>query len=113
MKILDEEIPLLKNLTKSLLVYRWYWLVFIASIVLDIISTLSFMSEEGIEREANRIIRFLASYFGIFIGVSLGKFLQVITAMAFSALSFTYSRAILMVLIGLNILAGLHNFSIF
>lgn len=113
MKILDEEIPLLKNLKKSLSVYRWYWILFICTIVFDIISTFHFMAEEGIEREANLLIRFLASYLGIFLGVILGKFLQLITALAFSSLSFTYSRAILMVLISLNMLAGLHNFSIF
>jgi hypothetical protein len=109
MKILDEEIPLTENLKASIINYRFLWMFLIISAVLDFLSTIYFIHFEGIEKEANLVIRWLAYTIGLYPGVALGKSLQLLSALAFSALSLKYSRAILMVMIGLNFLAVIQN----
>lgn len=109
MKILDEEIPLIENLMKSFGRYKYLWLLLMVSIVLDSLSTVWFMYNEGIKFEANILIRYLAMTLGIIPGVILGKSLQVLTAVIFSALSLKHSRAVLILLLCLNLLATYHN----
>ena len=109
MKILDEDIPLLDNLKKSVQFYWLLWLILLVSIVLDTVTTVIFMQGDGISFEANLLIRWLALTFGIIPGVIFGKALQLVAALGFSALSLKYSRAILMLLTALNILAVYHN----
>lgn len=109
MLILDEEIDLVGNIKKSLVKYKYLWMILIISIVLDCLTTIKFMHNESISREANIIIHWLANTFGIIPGVIFGKFLQIIAALGFSSLSFKYSRAILLLLLLLNLLAVYHN----
>jgi hypothetical protein len=109
MKLLDEEIPLKENLLASILNYWILWLFLIISGALDFFSTLHFIHIEGVDKEANLVIRILVYSLGVNPGVALGKLLQLFSAMAFSALSLKYSRAILMVMIGLNVLAVIQN----
>ncbi len=109
MKILDEEIPLFENLKKACLHFWFFWLLLILTQIMDSVSTIMFMFEEGIKREANPVIRWLAENMGIIQGVLLGKSLQFIVALCFSALSYKLSRAVLLLLISLNLLATYHN----
>lgn len=109
MKILDEEIPLAENIKASFINYWYLWVLLLLSAILDFASTIYFIHFEGIEKEANLMIRWLAYSLGVYPGVALGKLLQLFSAMAFSALSLKYSRAILMVMIGLNVLAVIQN----
>jgi uncharacterized membrane protein len=111
MKILDQQVPLRDNLKTSFKRYAVLWLLLILSQLLDSYSTVLFMRLDGISHEANFIIRWLATNLGMVAGVVLGKSFQLVVAVVFSALSLKYSRAILILLIGLNGLAAIHNFS--
>jgi len=113
MKILEQEIPLQKNLINSFKTNRIFWLLLILSEILDFLSTVAFMNQDGIEFEANAVIQWLALHFGIKTGVFFGKSLQFFAASCFSALSLKYSRAVLILFIALNLLATLHNFTYF
>jgi hypothetical protein len=109
MNILDEEIPLIDNIKRSLRHYWFFWVLLLISVGLDYFSTLYFMHFFGVEKEANLIVRWLAQTLGVYHGVAIGKSLQLVSAVGFSSLSFKYSRAILMMLIFLNLLAVIHN----
>lgn len=109
MQILDSEVPLIENIKQSLACYWVLWVVLLLTTVLDSLTTIRFMYLEGIEFEANLVVRWLAEGLGIVQGVMVGKALQLIAAIGFSALSFAYSRAILILLISLNLLAVYHN----
>jgi len=109
MKVLDEEIDLIENLKSSFIKYQLLWLFLLITIVLDSLTTINFMQNQSINHEANLIIRWLATIFGIIPGVIFGKLLQLISALVFSALSLKYSRAILMLLLSLNLLAVYNN----
>ena len=111
MKILDEDIALLDNLKKSFQLYWLLWVILLVTIALDSVTTVMFMQVDGIGFEANLLIRWLALTFGIIPGVVFGKALQFVAALGFSALSLKYSRAILMLLLFLNMLAAYHNLS--
>ncbi len=111
MKILDTEIPLKNNLINSIKTHQFLWWLLIVSEILDSYSTIAFMNKDGIALEANLLIQWLALNFGIVKGVIAGKTLQFFTALCFSALSFKYSRGILILFISLNLLATIHNFS--
>lgn len=109
MLILEEEIDLFGNVKKSLIKYKYLWVILFISIVLDCLTTIKFMHNDSISSEANIFIRWLSNTFGIISGVILGKFLQIIAALGFSSLSFKHSRAILLLLLSLNFLAAYHN----
>lgn len=111
MKILDTEINLLENLKLSIKKYKLFWLLFLISAVFDALSTYYFIAIDGIEHEANDLIRNLVYYLGIAPGVIVGKLLQLIAALVFSSLSFKLSRAILLLFSALNFLATFHNLS--
>jgi len=109
MIILDEEVLLKKNLIQSYKLYKMFWLILLITIILDSLTTMLFMQKDGIHFEANFLIRWLALHMGIAPGVIVGKFLQLVAAIGFSALSLKYSRAILLLLALLNLLAIYHN----
>ena len=111
MKILDTEVQLVDNLKKSLLHYKIFWLLFLISVILDVLSTYYFMKVDGIEHEANKLIRSLAYTLGVFPGVVVGKSLQIVAALIFCSLSFKLSRTVLLLFIALNLLASFHNLS--
>ena len=67
------------------------------------------MSRYGIRIEMNLVVRWLATTVGIIPGVFIGKSLQLVAATAFSALSFRYSRAILLLIVLLNLFAIMAN----
>ena len=109
MQILDQEISLKKNLVASLRRHWLLWSVLLLTAMLDFASTLGFMSQYGIRVEANVVVRWLAMNLGMIPGVLVGKSLQVLAAAALAALSPKYSRAILLLLVGINVLALLAN----
>lgn len=109
MKILGSPVSLVENVKHSFKLYSIFWLILLVTIVLDSLTTIRFMTNDGIIHEANLIIRWLAFVLGIIPGVMIGKFLQFIAAIGFTALSLKHSRAILILLISLNLLAAYHN----
>jgi hypothetical protein len=109
MQILGEPIPLRDNLLKSLKTRPLLWTILLVTAFFDFASTVFFMSESGIRVERNMLIRWLAETIGIIPGVSLGKSLQLLAAAGFCALSFKYSRAVLLLLVLVNLLAIMAN----
>ena len=109
MHILDQEISLKKNLMTSLRRHWLLWSVLLVTALFDFASTLGFMTQYGIRVEKNLVVRWLAFNLGIIPGVIIGKSLQVLAAAALTALAPKYSRAILLLIIGINLLALLAN----
>ena len=109
MQILGEEVSLKANLLKSFRTHWFLWSALLVTACFDFISTLFFMSRSGIGVEKNMVVRWLAMTLGIVPGVLIGKSLQLFAAAAFSALSFKYSRAILLLIVLVNLLAIMAN----
>lgn len=112
MQILGEEVPLKQNLLNSLRKHWVLWPLLLVTVVFDFLSTLLFMSQYGIHVEKNLVVRWLALTLGVIPGVAVGKSLQIVAAAGFSALSFKYSRAILLLIVGINLLATLFNLTL-
>jgi formate/nitrite transporter FocA (FNT family) len=108
-RILDEEIHIEANLKASFRLYWYLWLALFLTAFLDFGTTLLFMYEDGIQQEGNYIVRLLAYTFGIVPGVLLGKSLQIVAAVGFSALSLRMSRPILLLILLINFLAVIIN----
>lgn len=109
MRILDNEIPLKENLKASFHQYWYLWLILLATALFDFTTTLSFMQQDGIEFEKNLVVRWLANTLGIVPGVLIGKSLQLLAAMIFSALSLKLARATLLLILLLNVMAIIVN----
>jgi len=107
--ILGEEIPCLKNMKSSFRCHWLLWAVFLLTVCFDYFSTLYFMLVDGVETEANGVVRWLAYKFGLIVGVFLGKSLQVLAALVFVSLTQKLARAVLLLLVLLNSLAVLNN----
>ena len=87
MLILGDEISLKTNLLASL---RGHWLLrmsFLLTMLLDYLSTLYFMVFDGVDTEANGVVRWLVYEFGMITAVFLGKSLQLVAALGFVALT--------------------------
>lgn len=109
MRILDEDIHIRANIKASFRLYWYLWLALFLTALLDFGTTLLFMYENGIQQEGNYIVRLLAYTFGIIPGVLLGKSLQIIAAIGFSALSLRMSRPVLLIILLINFLAVIIN----
>jgi hypothetical protein len=112
MLILGEDVPLKANLLNSLRKHWFLWSVLVVTAFFDFVTTFMFMTRYGIAVERNMVVRWLAFTLGIVPGVLIGKSLQIFAAAAFSALSFKYSRAILLLIVGVNLLAILFNLTL-
>lgn len=111
MLILGEHIPLKENLKTSFRRYWYLWLILLLTALFDFVTTVLFMLNEGVDKEANIVVRWLASTIGVFPGVFVGKSLQIIAAIGFSALSLSLARATLLLLLLLNLVAVVINLS--
>jgi len=105
MKILDHDVPLLENLRYSLRTHWFLWALLIFTVILDFATTLNFMWRDGIELEKNPVIRGLATLLGIVPGVVVGKLLQIFAAVVLTSLSKKLNRAVLLLIVLLNIWA--------
>jgi hypothetical protein len=109
LKILDNDIALTDNLKSSFKRYRYGWLILLFTMLLDFVTTVYFMQNKGIHLEQNLAVRWLAYTLGIVPGVMTGKLLQLCSVLGLTALSFKLSRAILLLVILLNLLAVFIN----
>jgi len=107
--VLDEEVSFAENLKSSFRRHWLLWALFFLTVFFDYFSTLYFMFVDGIETEANGVVRWLAYKFGVIVGVFLGKSLQVVAAIVFVSLTQKLARAVLLLLVLLNSLAVLNN----
>jgi len=109
MLVLGEHVPIKENLKKSFHLYWFLWLLLILTASIDFITTISFMWKYGIHIEGNLVVRWLAHTFGILPGVFIGKSLQIVAAIGFSALSFSLARTTLLLILLLNLVAAIKN----
>lgn len=109
MIILGEQTDLKRNLISSLRRNWLLWALLLLTVFFDYLSTVYFMSVDGIDTEANGIVRWLAYQLGIIVGVLLGKSLQVLAAVIFVSITQKLARAVLLLLVLLNSLAVLDN----
>ena len=105
MLILGQQVPLKANLLRALRAHRLLWAILLVTMAFDFATTLYFMSLRGIEAEQNLVVRWLALNLGMGTGVLIGKCLQLIAAIGFSALSLNLSRAVLLLIVLLNFFA--------
>lgn len=87
MKVLDEEIPLRENLDYSLRRYTAWWVLLLATMVLDVVSTVGFVSALGLDKEANALAHLLMSRMGLLPGLLVAKALQLFAVTAIVSLS--------------------------
>jgi hypothetical protein len=109
MQILGDQIPLKRNIRTSLRLHRVLWLVLVLTSFLDFVTTVLFMWHDGIQSEGNVVVRWLASTIGVIPGVFMGKSFQIIAAVGFSSLSLSLSRAVLLLMLLLNVVAVVGN----
>ncbi len=105
MTILDQDIPLRANIFFTLQRHRTLWLFFCLTAAVDLTTTINFMINDGINTEANALVRDLAQEMGMFYGVLLGKSMQIFSGIAFCALSRNLSKGIVLALCLANCLA--------
>ena len=109
MLILESEIPLKENIKQSFRRYWYLWIILLATAFFDFITTILFMRQDGIHTEGNPVIRYLAYTIGMIPGVFIGKLLQIISAIGFSALAPSLARATLLLILLLNVVAIIGN----
>ena len=105
MTILDQQVDIQTNAFFALQRHRTLWFLLLLTATIDYVTTLNFMINGSISLEANLVVRYLAYEFGIFVGVAIGKSLQVFAAIAFCSLSKELSRAVLLLIVLLNVVA--------
>ncbi|MBA1145689.1 hypothetical protein H0Z60_01330 [Ectothiorhodospiraceae bacterium WFHF3C12] len=109
MKILDEEIPLRENLDYSLRRYTAWWLLLLATMILDVVSTVGFVSALGLHKEANALARWLMEALGLLPGLTAAKVLQVFAVTAIVSLNRRVGNLFLMAIVLLNAWAVVIN----
>ncbi len=109
MEILGHQVALKENILFSITTYQIRWVFLLLSMLFDYLSTLYFVFESDPSFEANYIIRFLIEQFDVEVGVFIGKFLQLISVMTFTALDRNLGAIFLLIVILLNIWATCLN----
>lgn len=112
MLILDRETEFRKNISNLFGKYRFYFYALIITAFADLFSTIGFMLLTGPEKETNLFVRHLSIQLGIFLGPFIGKTCQIIAVCLFSGIVPRLSKAICILVIALNIIAIIMNFSL-
>lgn len=112
-RVLGEPIQLRANAARAWQVHRPFIWLLLATVVLDALSTVAFMSTLGVGQEQNPFIRHLAQGVGIVGGTSLGKLGQVLAVAVFVALTPRLARLVFTVVILLNLFAFVVNMRVF
>lgn len=109
MKILDDEVPLRENLDYSLRRYTVWWVLLVATILLDVLSTVGFVSALGLHKEANALARWLMGSMGLLPGLLVAKLLQIFAVTAIVSLNHRVGNIFLMAVTLLNAWAVVVN----
>lgn len=109
MQILGSEIDLKENLQFSLKRYLIWWIILFITIVFDYLTTLYFVSKVGIQAEANQVVAWLLNHVGLYLGVFIGKFLQLVAVVIFVSLNKKLGNLFLLITILLNCWAVVMN----
>lgn len=111
--LLGQSLDLRANAAQAWRLHRPFIWLLLATVVLDALSTMAFMSTLGVGHEQNPFIRQLAQGLGIVAGTSLGKLAQVFAVAGFVALAPRLARLVLTVVILLNLFAFVVNLRVF
>lgn len=109
MKILGSEINIKENLLFSINKYPMWWLILLVTIIFDYLTTLYFVSKLGSDAEANKVIGWLISIFGLYFGVFIGKLMQLLSVTLFVCLSQRLGNLFLLMVILVNCWAVVIN----
>jgi hypothetical protein len=109
MKVLGEEIAVKENLVFSFNRYLIWWLILLVTMVFDYVTTIFFVSRNGIGAEANMVVKWLIEDQGVAIGVFIGKLLQLISVIIIVSLHRRLGNMFLLIVILLNCWAVVLN----
>lgn len=109
MKILGADIYLKDNLLFSFKRYRVWWAILIVTIIFDYLTTLYFVNKLGSIAEANKVVAWLINNVGLYLGVFIGKFLQLVSVVLIVSLSKKVGNLFLLIIIVLNCWAVVMN----
>lgn len=102
MIILDKKVPILENLSFSVRRYWYWWLILLATIVMDYLTTVEFVAKYGVKAEANYITRFMMVHLGEDFGNIIGKILQFISVICVVSLSKRFGNFFLLFVVIIN-----------
>ncbi len=109
MKILDSKISFKDNFLFSIKRYRIWWLILLVTMVFDYLSTVNFVNKIGVEAEANHVVNWLMTNFGLYLGLFIGKCLQLFSVVMFVCLHQRLGNLFLLITILLNCWAVVIN----
>ena len=109
MKLLDTEINVKENLIFSLNRYPIWWLILIVTMIFDYLTTINFVTKIGVEAEANQVVAWLISNLGLYLGLFIGKLLQLFSVVMFVCLHQRLGNLFLLITILLNCWAVVIN----
>lgn len=109
MTLLGANINLIENLIFSLNRYRIWWVILLITIIFDYLTTLYFVSKLGPNAEANKVVAWLINNLGLYLGVLIGKLLQLISVLLIVSLSKKVGNLFLLIIILLNCWAVVMN----
>ena len=109
MKILGADINLKENFLFSLKRYLVWWAILIVTIIFDYLTTLYFVSKLGPDAEANKVVAWLIHNLGPYLGVLIGKLMQLVSVILIVSLSKKAGNLFLLIIILLNCWAVVMN----
>lgn len=109
MKLLGQTIDVSANTRELFDKHRPFVQLLLVTAVLDVVSTMAFMSVTGVDREYNWIVRAMAGHFGIFAGPVVGKSFQLAGVFGLAIIAPRLSRFVCTVVILINLLAFVLN----
>jgi hypothetical protein len=109
MKLLDQPIEASANLRQLFNQRRPFFGLLLISALLDVLSTIAFMSIWGPAREQTWIIRELSLALGILLGPPTGKLFQILAVMGFAVIAPRLTRLVCTTVILLNLFAFVAN----
>jgi hypothetical protein len=75
--------------------YRWLTVIFLIALILDTVTTVSFMTEGGPQEEYNPVVRMLSENYGIVAGPILGAIYKLSAAIILTFIWEKYARYVL------------------
>lgn len=109
MEILGSDIKIRENLLFSLNRYTTWWIIILVTMIFDYLTTLYFIGILGPYAEANQFIGWLMVNVGLFIGLFIGKLVQLFSVVFFVCLSQRLGNIFLLVIILMNCWAVVIN----
>jgi len=113
MNLLGESIDFRANARALWRTHRPYLVLLGITMILDVLSTIAFMSVLGPGAEHNPVVRLTSYSFGVILGPPIGKLFQLFGTVGLSILTPRLARFILSVVILMNLFAFVVNMHVF